>query len=187
MRDFIMKFPKRKPTRLKGYDYSSNNSYFVTVCSYDRQPVFGHISAVGQGLAPAEMHLSEYGQIAREQILDLEKRYPFLKIEKYIIMPDHIHMILMFNKEFRTAGASPCPTGEESAILKVTLSDVMCTFKSLATRACKLKGFDGKLFQSSFNDEVIRNLQHYDEVWKYIDTNILRWQLEKYSDENSHD
>ncbi len=176
MREVNMELPKRKATRLKGYDYSLNNGYFVTVCTHNRKHVFGHIPNVGQGLAPAETELSVYGMIARKQIMNLETRYPFLKIDKYIIMPDHIHMIIMFNKEAMTAGASPCPTEEKSDFTKVTLSDVMCAFKSLTTRACKQNGFSGKLFHSSYNDEIIRNVQHYEEIWKYVDTNILRWQ-----------
>ena len=106
-----MELPKRKPTRLKGYDYSQNGAYFVTICTHNRKCILGNI--VGQGLAPAEIVLSQYGKIAKEQLLDLENRYKTIKIDKYVIMPNHIHIIVILDN---TAGASPCPT----------ISDVIC-------------------------------------------------------------
>ena len=121
----MAELPKRKSTRLKGYDYSQNGAYFVTVCTDMRKQVLGDIS-VGKGLAPSENCLSEYGKIAEEQLMELEQRYDFIKIQKYVIMPNHIHIIIMIMRD-DTAGASPCPT----------LSDVICTYKSLTTRFCK--------------------------------------------------
>ncbi len=62
-----MDLPKRKPTRLRGYDYSTHGAYFVTICSHNRKQIFSHIN-VGQGLAPAENKLTAYGKIAEEQL-----------------------------------------------------------------------------------------------------------------------
>jgi len=65
-------------------------------------------SVVGQGLAPAEIHLSQIGIIAEQQLLKLEERFPDISIDKYVIMPNHIHILLSINR--LAAGASPCPT-----------------------------------------------------------------------------
>ncbi|MBO5370636.1 MAG: transposase [Clostridia bacterium] len=116
-----MGLPKRKPTRLRGYDYSTPGAYFITICTQNRECILGNI--VGQGLAPAETRLSQYGKIAKDQLLDLENRYKSIKIDKYTIMPNHIHAIFIIEN---TAGASPCPT----------ISDIICSFKSLTTRIC---------------------------------------------------
>ena len=157
-----MDLPKRKPTRLKGYDYSQNGTYFITICTNDRKCILGHI--VGQGLAPAEIVLSHYGKIAKEQLLDLENRYKTIKINKYVIMPNHIHIIVIIEN---TAVASPCPT----------ISDVICSFKSLTTRICnKSNNKPQKIFQSSFHDHIIRGEKDYQKIWEYIDTNVLRWE-----------
>ena len=99
-----MEFPKRKPTRLKEYDYSQNGAYFVTICTRGKKCILSDI-IVGQGLAPAETNLSQYGKIAEEQLLALKKRYKTIEIDKYVIMPNHIHIIIISNK---TAGACPC-------------------------------------------------------------------------------
>ena len=154
--------PKRKPTRLKGYDYSQNGAYFITICTNNKKCILGSI--VGQGLAPAEINLSKYGKIVKEQLLDLENRYKTIKIDKFVIMPNHIHMILNLNN---TAGASPCPT----------ISDVICSFKSLATRMCNISYSESqKIFQTSFHDHIIRGEKDYRKIWEYIDTNVIRWE-----------
>ncbi len=160
--------PKRKPTRLKDFDYSSAGRYFITICTENRRELLSKIN-VGQGLAPAENRLTKYGEIAREQIELLENRYKNIKIDKYVIMPNHIH-ILISNYE-NTAGASPCPT----------ISDVMCTFKSITTRVCKKEGLSRPhLFQSSFYDRIIRDEKEYIAAWEYIDTNIFKWDTDDF-------
>ena len=97
--------PKRKHPRLGHYDYSTVGAYYITICTQNRRCLLSRI--VGRGLAPAEIQYTAYGQIAREQLLLLEQRYPSLKIDQYVIMPNHIHAILLLEE---TAGASPRPT-----------------------------------------------------------------------------
>ena len=160
-----MNLPKRKPTRLANFDYSTNGTYFITICTYNRKRFFGNI--VGQGLAPAENRLSIYGQIAEEQLLLLENRYQNIKIDKYVIMPNHIHIIISINN---TAGASPRPT----------ISNIICTYKSLTSRICRQNGLKSKLFQSSFYDHIIRNEQDYNEIWQYIENNPQKWSEDRF-------
>ena len=151
-----MDLPKRKPTRLKNYDYSQNGYYFITICSHNKECIFSNI--VGEGLAPPKIVLSKYGKIINTQLLNLEKRYSCIKVDKFVIMPNHIHIILMLQK---TGGASPSPT----------VSDIVCSFKSLATRSCGLK----PLWQRSFHDHIIRSEADYLKIWNYIDTNSQKW------------
>jgi len=159
-----MDLPKRKPTRLKEYDYSAPGTYFITICTKDRKNLLSEI-IVGQGLAPAEHRLTKFGEIAKFQIESLQDRYELVKIDKYVIMPNHIHLLISLKET--TAGASPCPT----------VSDVICSFKSLTTMACRKNGFCEKhLFQSSFHDHIIRNEKDYQKIWEYIDINITKWE-----------
>lgn len=153
-----MELPKRKHPRLPGYNYSQAGYYFITICTQDMKRIFSKIT-VGQGLAPAENKLTVFGQIADNEINSLPARYPDIVIDKYVIMPNHIHMIVVLHPT--EAGASPCPT----------ISDVVCTFKSLTTRKCK----SGKIFQSSFHDHIIRGEKGYLKIWNYIDTNPAKW------------
>ena len=96
---------KRKHPRLARYDYSTAGAYFITICTQNRKCLLSHIA--GQKLAPAEIQYTAYGKIAEEQLFLLEKRYPCLKIDQYVIMPNHIHAILLLDG---AAGASPRPT-----------------------------------------------------------------------------
>ena len=156
--------PRRTHPRLDNYDYSSSGAYFVTICTQNRRCVLSRI--VGRGLAPAETIGIEYtlfGKIAERQLLLLEDRYPCLTIDRYIIMPNHIHVIFFLKRE--TAGASPRPT----------IMDMVCSYKSLTTRECKRKGYAEKLFQTSFYEHIIRGREDYEEIAKYIYENPIRW------------
>ncbi len=156
--------PKRKNPRLKGFDYSTPSAYFVTICVKNHKNLLSKIN-VGRGLGLAESHFTKYGKIANEQILALEKRFPNLEVDKYVIMPNHIH--ILFSLYEQTEGASPLPT----------ISQVVCAFKSITTINCKKAGFSsGQLFQTSFHDHIVRGPKDYTEIWKYIDTNEINWE-----------
>ncbi len=104
-------------------------------------------------------------------MLLLEKRYPTLKIDQYVIMPNHIHAILVLED---AAGASPRPT----------ITDIICAYKSLTTRECKKAHPIDKMFQTSFYEHVIRGQADYDEIAEYITNNPKQWELDKlYSEE----
>ncbi len=168
-----MELPNRKSPRIKEYDYSTPGAYFITICTKGREQFLSKIT-VGQGLAPAENQLTVCGKIAKEQIVLLEERYPTVKIDKFVIMPNHIHLLISLYNQ--TAGASPCPT----------ISDVICTFKSLTTRLCRQEGFKGlHLFQSSFHDHIIRNEKDYQKIWEYINTNVIKWETDCFYKESS--
>ena len=87
-----------------------------------------------------------------------------IKIDNYVVMPNHIHILLSIYEP--AAGASPCPT----------VSDIMCTFKSITARMCRQAGLsDKQLFQSSFHDHIIRSEKDYRKIWEYINSNSERW------------
>ena len=160
--------PKRKHPRLDNYDYSSTGAYFITICTQNRRCVLSRI--VGRGLAPAETEEIEYtlfGRIALRQLLLLKERYSHLTVDQYVIMPNHIHAVLVLDNE--TVGASPRPT----------IMDIVCAYKSLVTRECKRNGFEGKLFQTSFHEHIIRGREDYIEIAKYIYENPFRWRYDE--------
>ena len=153
-----MELPRRKHPRLKTYDYSSPGAYFITVCAHENRPVFGSILPVGRGLAPAECRLSATGLLARDQIQALEARFPALKVDAFVIMPTHIHLLRRLTDE--AAGASPRPT----------VMEVVGSLKSLVTRLCNQRDQTPgrKLFQTSFYETVIRSPEHFERVRQYL-------------------
>lgn len=164
-----MEYPKRKPVRLKGYDYSQNGAYFITVCTWERKCILSDIT-VGEGLAPpAKYQLTQVGKLVQEQLLALEARYPTVQIEKYVIMPNHIHAILQI-REGETGGASPSPT----------LMDAVRVLKSITTRMYHGLGTDSNLWQRSFYDHVIRSDADWREIWEYIENNPAKWAEDRF-------
>ena len=154
--------PKRKPTRLKEYDYSTSGAYFVTICVKDRKQLLSKIVGDDAYIVPKN-HLSNYGSICDKYIYNINIKYENATIDKYVIMPNHIHVIMILSG--RAAGASPRPT----------ITDIVCTYKSLTTRECKKSGFREKLFQTSFYEHVIRSREDYEKIAKYIYENPIRW------------
>ena len=158
-------YPSRKLQRLKHYDYSANGAYFVTICAYQHRSVFSQIYPINQQGMFCN-RLTELGDIAETTLLQMQQRFPGITIDKYVIMPNHIHAIIYID--------------QEASSKKVALPDVLCAFKSLTTRACKRVSSIESVFQKSFHDHVIRNDADYQRIWGYIDTNPSRWKDDCY-------
>lgn len=158
-----MEFSQRKPNRLNEYDYSQNGAYFVTICTQDRKPILSQI--VGDGFPVPKAA----GKIAEEYIRKIPEKYPSVLVDNFVIMPDHIHILLRFNSDQGTGNPSP------------TLGSVIGWYKYQVTKLVneRLNTQGEKFFQRSYYDHVIRNQQDYDEIWLYIENNPHKWIIQK--------
>ena len=156
-----MEYQNRKHPRLKQYDYSLPGYYFVTIHTLPDAPP---LSLVKNEYANqrADVRLLLPGEIMQQQLIELEKRFIHMKLDKYVIMPTHIHAILTL-----TEGGG------------VSLTGVVGAYKSLTTRVLNQSfGTPGrKWFQTSFYETVLRNEKAYQECWRYIDENPDKWSL----------
>ena len=151
-----MEIPKRKPTRLKGYDYSQNGAYFVTICTHNREYILSDI--VGEGLCALPKNITTpIGKEIEKSIQYINDNYIGVTIDKYVIMPNHIHLIVILND----AGGHGNPP----------LQNVIGQLKSYTTNK-----FGGCLWQRSYHDHIIRDEKDYQKIWEYIDTNVVRWE-----------
>lgn len=153
---------RRKRIRLENYDYSSDGAYFVTVCVIRKDiSLWKNVAAncVRQNIT---QELSDIGKLVDNEIQKIETIYDSVTVDKYCIMPDHIHMILLIDTKWRTQFAP-------------TISRVIKQFKGAIT---KKLGFS--IWQKSFNDEIIRNEKAYIEIWQYIDENPVKYLYEKH-------
>ena len=159
---------KRKQIRLKNYDYSQCGVYFITTNVRGNRCVLSEVR-VGRGLAPAALRLTELGRIVEQELLDLPRRYPEVEINKYVIMPNHVHAII-FLRETEGAGRRP------------TLMQVVGTLKSLTARKCnQVSGTQGeKFWQDSFYESILETETIYLDAWNYIDENPIKWAEDKY-------
>ena len=154
------KFSKRKHPRLDNFDYSSNGAYFITICTHNRRCVLSRI--VGRGLAPAEINNIEYtsfGLIAQNQLLLLEKRYSCLSVDKYVIMPDHIHLLITI---------LPAENGRPMGAPMI--SNMVNQLKGYVTKRI---GFP--IWQKLYYDHIIRDEEDFNTKWEYIDNNPISW------------
>ena len=153
--------PKRKMNRIENYDYSTPGAYFITVCTANREKIFwsdrrGELCSPGNGVM-----LSDAGKIVENEIQKLNTVYDSVGVDKYCIMPDHIHFILSIDTD---------ENGEQREA--PTVSRVIKQFKGVVT-----KRIGRPIWQKSFYDHGIRNRQDYNEVWEYIENNPLKYLL----------
>ncbi|MBQ4617253.1 MAG: transposase [Clostridia bacterium] len=161
-----MDLPNRKRTRLKHYDYSTPGAYFVTICTCNHQKILGNITDGDMYTAPS-MQLSAIGTVAQNAILEIEEHYANIQIDKWVVMPNHIHMIVRI-----TARMNPCPTAYD-------IPNVVGKFKAAVTREIRKEGLRApteKIWQFSYHDHVVRGQADYDAIWTYIDNNPAKWQ-----------
>ncbi len=162
-----MELPKRKPQRLSGFDYSQSNAYFITICTQNKLNLFGE-------LINNSIELNDAGKMIREKIKSISGMGVI--VDKYVIMPNHIHAIIIINNNGTAQGPFP------------TLSETVLRFKTITTKLY-IDGvkngaylpFEKKIWQKSFYDHIIRDENGYLAIWKYIDENPLQWQDDEYN------
>lgn len=164
--------PKRKHPRLKQYDYSSEGAYFITVCVNDRREMLGKITVGRDDPGTPYLELSEYGVIAQKYIDSIQSHYKEVSVDKYVIMPNHMHLIIIINKGglFSTADGAPGSSRPTALIPKIIAS-----LKKLTNTEF---GFD--MWQTSYYDRIIRKEEEYLKIWQYIDDNPARWAEDEY-------
>lgn len=161
MNNYSNRFPKRKRIRLEGFDYSSNGSYFVTICVND--PSVSLWTPVGadiirpdyEFIEEIEFPLSEIGKTIEIAINNISQYYSCVSVDKYCIMPDHIHLIVSIYRE------------ENGRMISApTISTVVGQMKRWVS-----KQIGKSIWQKSFNDSIIDSDRVYNEVWEYINNN----------------
>lgn len=153
----------RKDIRLPGFDYSQGGVYFITVCTRNKELLLWERDAF-VGATCGRPPLSAAGEMVDREIAHLSSVYPNVWIEKAVVMPNHIHLLL-------------CIESEESGRPQVapTVSRIMQQFKGTVSKRC-----GRPVWQKGYYDHVIRDENDFLTKWNYIDTNPARWQEDQY-------
>ena len=164
---------RRRSLRLRRFDYSQPENYFITICAHDRKRIFGAITA-------GKMILSPAGDAVRATGFDLPRRFPSAELREFVVMPNHLHAILGLTQPIRAiarGAASSAPTAGKSVVAYPTLGKIMRAFKSLSAIAVnRALGHAGhSVWQRNYYERVIRPGKEYGEIRKYIVENPLRW------------
>jgi len=154
--------PKRKRNRLENYDYSSCGAYFITVCTLERQNYFWeNVGAIID--RPQDVELSIYGKIVDQAIKNIPSAYPALSLESYVIMPNHIHLLLRV-----------CADEYGRPLVAPTMSRVVKQLKGVVSKQAGIS-----IWQKSFHDHIIRKREDYEEHLLYIYENPMRWRYDE--------
>jgi putative transposase len=178
---------ERKPNRMKGYDYSKDNLYFVTICVHERVNCFGEIAPQKQ------MILNEYGKIAEKQWHWLAEQYSYVILYAFVVMPNHIHGIIEIKRNafvgtgrdlsyFEKDDQLITGTGHDLSLRpKIkSLSELMGAYKTTVSKQIHLLGYTDFKWQRSFYDHIIRYDQSYFNISDYILTNPEKWGNDKF-------
>jgi REP element-mobilizing transposase RayT len=166
--DIENELPKRKRNRLKYFDYSRAGAYFITICTHNKECTLSHIvGAIHESPVP---QLTEYGEIV-DRIINSVSKHCQATVECYVIMPNHIHLIVAIRDtpELRAIHESPL---RGRSIISKTVGYI----KMNASKEIHDKFGDMPVWQRSFHDHVIRDRRDYEKIAKYINKNPLKWQ-----------
>lgn len=156
--------------RLKSWDYTNPWWYFITICTNNFIEYFGKIRN-------GKMHLSPIGNIVEREWLRTEKLRDYIELDYYVIMPNHLHGIIIINESDRRDVSRNVSTNYFSKISPkpASLSSTMRAFKGSVTRECNKNKLIFK-WQPKFYDRIIRNEKELFNIRKYIDENPLKWE-----------
>ncbi len=171
----------RKRNRMKGFDYSSNNIYFVTICVQNRECCFGYVGT-GRDLSVhhpenhhpenqmvdlfmMQMNLNVIGEIVQAKINWLQEQYKYVIIHNYVVMPNHVHIVIEIDSI----------KVKDSSVKIKSLSSLIGAFKTVSSKFIHQQGLESFAWQRSFHDHIIKNEKAYDNIMNYIDLNPQKW------------
>ena len=153
-----MSLPIRKSPRIPKYDYSSENYYFITICTHNKNCIFG-----------LPENRTALGDLTQNHILKIETHYTGVIVDKFVVMPNHVHMIVVLKH------------GQRASI-----NHIIGQFKSGVTREARRKNPGLLIWQRSFHDHIIRNQSSYEKIWLYIENNPIEWKEDCFYQQNSN-
>jgi putative transposase len=167
-------YPKRKQIRLLHYDYALSGAYYVTFCSYEKKCIF---SSIVEG----KVHLTALGKIIDEEWNAIQEVRPSVMIDEYVIMPNHVHAIIILTDGIGTHEVSDSekPIRTFGGKTVESLSTIMSQTRSKITKRAKAElGWHADLWQRGFYDHIIRDDNDMRRIRDYIMTNALNWEID---------
>jgi len=159
---------KRRSIRLPEYDYSKPNAYFITICSFNKQMIFGKIN-------DGKIALSKIGDIVKRYLIEIPNHFENVFIDDYIIMPNHIHFIISI---VGVQNFEPL-RNEYQKIIPKSIGSIVRSYKASVTRWCKDHSFEKFKWQKNFYEHIIRNDEDFFRIREYIRNNPLQWELDE--------
>jgi len=149
----------RRSTRLKGYDYTQPGAYFITICTWQHACIFGDVH-------DGTMYLNPFGRVASQVWQGLSKYYPYVILDEFCVMPNHVHAIIILTD------GHPCHLQKRHE-----LSEIVRAFKSYSTRRINSirKTSGAPVWQRNYYEHIIRNVEALHKIIQYIRSNPSNW------------
>lgn len=182
---------KRQSIRLKGYDYSQSGLYFITICCYQRECLFGNI-------INSQIILNNFGQLIKEEWLKSAEIRKEIEFDDFVIMPNHFHGIVIINQEINSDfmkndvdfqdnnvganGRSPLQQIQSSrpkiSMKPKSISSLIAGFKSATTKKINIirNTPQNPVWQRNYYDHIIRNDESLAKIREYVQNNPLSWE-----------
>lgn len=172
----------RRSIRLKEYDYSQGGGYFVTICTYNREYIFGSV-------ADGKIELNEWGKMVLEWWNNLLEHYPNISLDEFVVMPNHIHGIIIITDAAPMRAGQPRPykkTAPNSETQKHTLGRIVAFFKYQSTKHINgLRGTPGiSIWQRNYYEHIIRSENELNRIREYIIGNPFKWETDEENPKN---
>lgn len=166
----------RRSIRLSGYDYAQSGAYFVTVCTQKRACLFGSI-------ANSEMQINDAGRIAQTVWTELPARFPQVGIDGFIVMPNHIHGILMVGAQFIAPSDSPFDVIKNPARSVIgrapALGEIIRAYKAISTRKIRPTVKADFRWQRNYYEHIVRSEESLNRIREYILNNPIQWDVDR--------
>jgi putative transposase len=170
-------FTRVPPARFENWDYEMNTAFFVTICTKDRELLFGNV-------LKGKVQLSEMGILAEDFLKEIPKRYPYLLIDEIVVMPNHIHAIIMFKE--KTKGMEKNEEIDQKSFQKKhkeMLSSIMGSYKSVVSKPAQAI-FRKFGWQSGMHEQIIKDNSAHERIANYIINNSSNWRHDKFYKSN---
>jgi REP element-mobilizing transposase RayT len=166
----------RKSIRLKEYDYTNPNWYYVTICTQDKKKIFGEVKN-------GKMILNKFGKIVEEEWVMTKEIRKNVDLDYYVVMPNHFHGIIINGaNNYDVVGAIRriAPTKESTTLPSGSLGAIIGQFKSKVTKRIRFEGIPEFKWQRNYYEHIIRNDYDLYNIRTYIQNNPLKWELDEY-------
>ncbi len=161
----------RRSIRLKNYDYSQSGAYFVTICTHNRECLFG-------GVINGKMALNEYAEIVRRCWLEIPQHFPHALLDEFVVMPNHVHGIFIINN-VGVQNFEPLQNQYQKIIPK-SIGSIVRGFKIGVTKWFRQNTYIHIVWQRNYYEHIIRNEIELNKIREYIINNPLQWESDKY-------
>ena len=159
---------KRRSIRLPEYDYSKPGAYFITICSFNKEQIFGKISN-------GKIILSKIGKLGEKYLKEIPDHFEDVFVDEYVVMPNHIHFIITI---VGFQNIEPLQNKYQKIIPK-SIGSIIRSYKASVTRRCKENDYKNFKWQRNYFEHIIRNEEDHFRIKEYIQNNPLQWELDE--------